>query len=276
MRDEACIDFLQWALPRLDLHWPGFRKVRARVCKRIDRRYAALGLADVSGYRGYLDAHPDEWESLRALCVVTISRFYRDRAVFECLARNVLPSLAVAAARRPDRTLACWSVGCASGEEPYTLSILWQLQIAPRHPQIGLSVLATDLDPAVLDRADAGCYAWSSIKDLPAPWRVRAFEACDGEYRLRGPFRSPVRFELQDVRQSVPDQVFDLILCRNLTLTYFAPPLQRDVMMRVIDRLRGGGVMVVGVHESLPEGVAGLELWPGCKAIFRRIRVEDR
>ena len=81
MKDSECIGFLRWALPRLGLRWPGFRKVRRQVCKRIARRARELGLADVSGYRLPLDSHAPEWDALAALCTVSISRFYRDRGV---------------------------------------------------------------------------------------------------------------------------------------------------------------------------------------------------
>ena len=79
-----------------------------------------------------------------------------------------------------------------------------------------------------------------------------------------------MRFELQDVRESVPERDFDLILCRNLVLTYFAPALQRQVMARILARLREGGALVVGMHESLPEGMNRLAPWPGVRAVFRK------
>ena len=61
MRNEECTAFLQWCLPRLDLRWAGFRKVRGTVCKRVARRIRALGLADVNAYRAYLEGHAEEW-----------------------------------------------------------------------------------------------------------------------------------------------------------------------------------------------------------------------
>lgn len=92
MRDADCVAFLQWALPHLRLRWPGFRKVRKQVCKRIDRRCRELGLADIAAYRDYLASQPGEWPTLASMCRVSISRFYRDRAVFDQLAQVVLPA----------------------------------------------------------------------------------------------------------------------------------------------------------------------------------------
>jgi len=94
VKDAACVEFLQWALPRLRMRWAGFRKVRRQVCRRVERRIRELDLHDVDAYRAYLELTPDEWLQLDALCHVTISRFYRDRGVFELLERSVLPELA--------------------------------------------------------------------------------------------------------------------------------------------------------------------------------------
>ena len=94
MNDLDCVQFLQWALPKMRMRWPGFRKVRRQVCKRVDRRLRRLGLVGVAAYRAYLDDHPDEWSELDQLCRIPISRFYRDRGVFDLLRDDVLPSLA--------------------------------------------------------------------------------------------------------------------------------------------------------------------------------------
>lgn len=270
MRDSECVGFLQWALPRMRLHWLGFRKVRQQVCKRIDRRRRALGLPDIAAYCAYIEAQPAEWQALQALCGVSISRFYRDRRVFASLEQSVMPALAMIATGRPDRTLDCWSAGCASGEEAYTLSILWRLQLAGRYPQLAFRVLGTDADPIAIERARAGCYGPSSLKELPEEWRIQAFERRDDEYRLAERFRSSVEFAQQDIRAAVPDRRFDLILCRNLVLTYFEPGLQRDTMRCILTTLRRGGALVVGIHERLPESTDELAPWPMTRAIFRQ------
>jgi chemotaxis protein methyltransferase CheR len=72
---------LQAALPRLGLRWPGFRKVRGQVIKRLKRRLRVLHLQDLVGYAAYLDTHPAEWGVLDAICRISVSRFYRDKGV---------------------------------------------------------------------------------------------------------------------------------------------------------------------------------------------------
>jgi chemotaxis protein methyltransferase CheR len=138
MRDADCVQFLQWALPRLDLRWAGFRKVRRQVCRRISRRLAELGLSDGAAYRIYIEGNADEWDRLDRFCRITISRFWRDPAVFESLRDSVLPALG--------STVSVWSAGCASGEEPYSLVL------AAAEAGIAVRVLASDVDAALLDR----------------------------------------------------------------------------------------------------------------------------
>jgi chemotaxis protein methyltransferase CheR len=269
MREREGIGFLQWALPRLRLHWPGYRRVRAQVCKRLDRRLRALGLADAAAYREYLDAHSAEWNVLDRLCCISISRFFRDRAFFEALEREVLHALARQAARGDERAIECWSAGCASGEEPYGLAILWRLTLATQYPGIEMRILATDLDAALLERAARGCYRPSSLKELPAAMRAAAFEVSGSELCLRTDFRRAVRFACQDLRSEMPDRAFDLVLCRNVALTYFEPALQRKVLARILERLRPGGVLAIGGHERLPAPLPQLALWPGVKSTYR-------
>jgi hypothetical protein len=85
MTDANCVAFLQWALPRLGRRWAGYRKVRRQVCRRVSRRMGELGLGSFAEYRSHLEREPDEWPRLDALTNITISRFYRDRAVYDFL-----------------------------------------------------------------------------------------------------------------------------------------------------------------------------------------------
>jgi chemotaxis protein methyltransferase CheR len=254
MTDAECVALLRWALPRLGLRWQGFRKVRVQVCRRVARRIAELGLSGTGAYRAYLEGTDEEWAALARLCRVTISRFWRDRAVFEALRDEVLPELGP--------KLSAWSAGCASGEEPYSLVL------AAAEARVDVDVVATDVDPVLLDRARRASYAESSLRGLPPELRSRAFE--DGV--LRSEYRLPVDFRLHDVRDGPPDGPFDLTLCRNLVFTYFADELQKKVGRHFAGSLRPGGALVVGAHEALPEGLNELEPWPGVRCVYRARR----
>lgn len=266
--DRACVGLLQRALPLLGLRWEGFRRVRRQVCRRVARRLAELGL-DAEGYWRRLEREPAERELLDRLCRVTISRFYRDRAVFDRLAAEGLPGLAGLARRRGERELRCWSAGCASGEEPYTLAILFRLAVAPRFPGLGLRIVATDADEAVLARARRGCYAASTLRELPAPWREAAFRAEEAALCLRPEFRRAVSFRRMDLRGRMPEGPFHLLLCRNLAFTYFDEALQRAVLSRLQRRLVPGGLLVIGGHERLPAGAVGFAPAAGRLPIHR-------
>lgn len=273
MQDSDCVEFLQWALPRLHRCWPGFRRVRAQVCKRIDRRCQALGLDGPRAYRDYLEQHPAEWEPLDWLCPITISSFYRDKAVFDFLGATLLPHLTRDARQHAARELRALSIGCASGEEPCTLKLAWHFRVAPfLHREISLHIVATDVLPEMLERAREACYPSSSLKRLPAAWRAQAFEPVAGGYCLRAEYRQGIEFVQQDVRTALPEGIFNLILCRNLVFTYYDEDTQRDIVARLLTRLSPGGALVIGRREILPSGIPGLTPWPGAErlGIYRR------
>jgi chemotaxis protein methyltransferase CheR len=272
MQDSDCIEFLQWALPRLKRRWPGFRKVRTQVCKRIDRRWKGLGLSGPRAYRDYLKQQATEWEVLDRLCPVTISSFYRDKAVFDFIGAMLLPQLARESAERDTHDLRALSIGCASGEEPYTLMLAWHFCATPMFPEATLHVVATDMLQEMLERAHNACYPFSSLKHLPEAWRAQAFERTAGRYCLRSEYRQGIEFVQQDVRTALPDARFNLILCRNLVFTYFDESTQRQILERLLARLLSGGALVIGRHEVLPPGTVGLAPpWPGAErlGIFR-------
>lgn len=267
MKDAEGVEFLQWCLPRLRLRWPGFRKVRRQVYKRIDRRLRELECG-IDQYRSYLEQNPAEWAVLDSLCWISISRFYRDRRVFQFLQQVVLDELARMVVARGGSELRVWSLGCASGEEPYTLSILWK-QIATRFAPLRLRILATDVDEGAIQRARRGCYAESSLRELPSDWRAQAFVASEEGFCLKPEYREPVMFLVQDVRKTTPAELFELILCRNVIFTYFDDDVQRAMCRKLLDRLLPGGALVIGNLESLPQGVMGLEPWAPQLGIYR-------
>src|SRR5262249_55626720 len=135
--------------------------------KKLNERLRELGLPDIAAYRDRLEAHPQEWAVLDALCRITITRFHRDRGVFDHLRRVVLPGLAQRASKRAAEAVRCWSAGCASGEEPYTLRILWERGLPAEHARAQLWIVATDIDARLLERAREGRYPASSLKELP-------------------------------------------------------------------------------------------------------------
>jgi chemotaxis protein methyltransferase CheR len=268
MKNGECVAFLQWALPRLGLRWPGFRKVRGQVCKRIRRRIQSLGLEDFGDYCRRLAGDESEWAVLDGFCRITISRFYRDKNVFRTISDIVLPELAERASH-DGRDVGCWCAGCASGEEVYTLRLLWDLELGRKYADARFQILGTDVDESVLARAAAGCYEAGSFRELPAGLREKGFEKSGAAYCVKADYRHEIAFQRQDIRQELPGGPFDLVLCRNVVLTYFEPELQARLVRGISSRLRLGGYLVIGAHEALPAGVAGFEPIAACPKVLR-------
>lgn len=271
MNEPEIIRFLQWCLPQLRLRWPGYRKVRRQVGKRLQRRLEFLGLPSIADYRSYLETHQEEWAILDSCCWIPISRFYRDRSVFQFLEREALPSLAHSVQERGGSILECWSLGCAAGEEPYSLSLIWKLKLQAQFPSFRLSILASDIDARAIARARLACYSPGSLKDLPDTWHTQAFDQTAEGFRIKPEFREPVRFLVQDIRKAAPEETFHLILCRYLAFTYFDEQLQKSTLRRLVERLLPGGALVIGKAELLPEGESGLHSWSEKEGVYRRV-----
>jgi chemotaxis protein methyltransferase CheR len=193
---------------------------------------------------------PTEREALRSLLVVTISRFFRNARVFRFLSREVLPRLA-----GKEAAATAWSAGCAAGEELYSLRIAWE-ELPGEKPSLRL--IATDVDPVSLERAAAGRYPESSLREVPDALRRKYFEREDQWYRVREEVRRSVSFRKMELMQDGSPGRFDLILCRNTAFTYFGPDQRMSVARMFGESLEEGGYLVLGRTETLPEESADL------------------
>jgi chemotaxis protein methyltransferase CheR len=272
MRDEHCVAFLQWVLPQLQLHWPGFRKMRRQVCKRLQRRIVVLKLSDIEAYRRYLQDHADEWPILDHLCRVTVSRFNRDKVVLEHVCNEVLPELAQQMIVSGETSLRVWSAGCAMGEEAYSIVLIWENALRKDFPQLDIHVLGTDIDEDLLQRAGHACYPYSSVKALPEAWLKSAFRQKQNEYCLEAQLRNKANFIKQDIRKKYNEGPFHVVFCRNMVFTYFTETLQLEMLEHIRSNLIDGGTLIIGGHESIPEGFDGFEQWSNQRAIFRKTR----
>ena len=188
---------------------------------------------------------------------------------------RVLPDIA-ARARREERKVQVWSAGCASGEEAYTIKILWDVEVASAFPTVPLSITATDVDGAMLARAHEGCFKPTSLHELALPLVEQAFERKGSLYCVKSKHRQGIEFIDQDLRSEMPVDLFDLILCRYVAFTYFTVVLQRKVMVRMLERLRPNGYFVIGANEQLPRDVAGLVSLTGEQQIFQKRAVPQK
>ena len=271
MKDEQCVAFLQWMLPKLGFRWNGFRKVRNQVCKRITRRFQDLGVRSIDEYKQYLNDHKEEWDVLYSFCYATVSKFYRDKRVYDILGNALLPGLAEKY-QDTDEKVRIWSAGSCSGEEPYTISILWKIRVAEQFESLpDLEIIATDFKQTLIARAEEGDYPESSLQDLPEELAEIAFNQQNGHYKLKDEFKNPVTFQRQDIRQQLPGGPFSIILCRNLVFTYFTADIQTKLLKQMLSKLRPAGYFIIGEHEALPDET-GLKQHPESPCIFQKDR----
>lgn len=228
-----------------------------------------LHLADLAAYRTRLEIDRTEWRTLDECCHITISRFFRDKGVFEALRARVLPAIA-ARAKREGRAARIWSAGCASGEEPFTVKILWDLEVARPCGDVSVSLVATDVDVTMLERAQEACFEATSLHELPPHFIEEAFDRIGPRFCVKPQHREGIEFLDQDLRTEAPKPLFDLILCRFVAFTYFAPSLQEQVLSRIVDRLLPGGYLAIGTHERLPANSSGLLPLAGAPQIFEK------
>ncbi|MDG5815154.1 CheR family methyltransferase [Chitinispirillales bacterium ANBcel5] len=261
-----CTSFLQWCLPKLEMRYEGFRKVRKRPCKKLRRRAQYLGLKSLNEYQKYLEENHQEWESVDQALRIFITRFYRDKGTFDYIARFVLPSL------RLNQTLRVLSLGCAAGQEPYTVAMLLDT-CCPKNNGADTAIIATDSDSGQLERAKKGQFYQSEIKELPPELKASYFqkEIKPQTYTLSETIKKRVTFMNQDVRKELPEGHFHLILCRNLVFTYFSEDLQITIGSKIVSKLTPGGYLILGSHERVPEKVQNLALYERSHNINRRV-----
>jgi len=245
--------------------------VRRQVIKRIHRRISELGLSGIRDYEDYLKDRNEEWKTLDSLCYITISRFYRDKKTFDLIGSEVLPLLANEALKNNQKEIRCCSCGCCSGEEPYTLQIIWKLNIdAEFREKLHLNITAIDRIKYLLERAEKGYYTESSIKLLSTHMVEQAFDKIEGDFHIKNDFKTGIQFKQQDIRNEMPEGTFDLILCRNLVFTYFEYDLQRDILDKMLKKLNHPGFLIIGSHENLPDSIEQLHTFKNCKNIYSK------
>ena len=203
-------------------------------------------------YRKYLENHPEEWEELDQLLDVTISKFFRDRKLWEYLRDEILAELLQKNDQKPAQI---WSAGCCNGEEPYSIAIAIEQLREKSTIHREWEILATDRNREVLDRARAGRYPEGALKELTEEEIEKFFDPVDSgedDYRIDPSLANRILFEYRDIRKSLPDRVFDLICCRNLVFTYYDTSNRQLFIERIAPHLCDGGYLVIGANENLP------------------------
>jgi chemotaxis methyl-accepting protein methylase len=144
------------------------------------------------------------------------------------------------------------SIGCANGEEPYSLSMLWKERFEKAFPEIRLTILATDIKEELLKRAREGRYKKSSLKEVPEEILPKWFRIEDGFYILDRSIRESVGLKKHDIIHEGAFSGIDIIFCRNLAFTYFSKECQMSVLKKIAVSLKENGYLIIGKDESLP------------------------
>lgn len=198
------------------------------ILRRIGRRMAVTHNGNIREYADYLNTHPDEVRELVRAFLIKVTGFFRDPEAFEFLRESIIPEI-IDRGRQNGRVLRVWSAGCATGEEAYSLALLFADHLGPELPDWSLKIFATDLAADAIAFARRGLYPENVLNDLPADYRERFFERIDHGYRVSKALRQVVIFGQQDISRGVPFPRIDLVTCRNL-LIYLKPELQQVVL----------------------------------------------
>ena len=236
-------------LDRFDLSWSGYRRVRGGVKKRLQRHMLALGCRNFQDYMAILTSNPAARRKLDRVMTVSVSRFFRDRKLWEIMEGEIIPYLVC----QSDKRISVWSAGCAMGQEIYSFKRVWgNLKVKnPRLPE--LRMLATDVDPGLLKKARAGVYAASSLRGISEELKKTVFEPVDEDrYRVRDELRGGIEWKVHDLVRDSVDGMFHLLFLRNSVFTYHREAVQVSVLKKVLNHLENGGVIVIGCHEDLP------------------------
>ena len=224
------------------------RYKRSTIMRRIQRHMQLRQTEQLEDYLGILRNEPTEVRNLTEDLLITVTGFFRDPAVFQGLEARVIPALFQH--RNAEDTIRVWSVGCATGEEAYSLAILL-LEAAAQHeapPQI--QVFASDLHEASLQKAREGYYPGAIDSDVSAGRLRRFFTQEGGGYRIRKEVRELVVFTPHNLLADPPFSRIDLLSCRNL-LIYLQRDVQREVLELFHYALNPEGFLLLGSSETV-------------------------
>ena len=235
------------------------------VNRRIERRMGLCHLPVFEDYVAYLQKNPAECENLAKDMLISVTSFFRDPEAFSRLRETVLPGLVKDSHGRPLRV---WVPACATGEEAYTIAMLVDEAIT-EHGEEGANykIFATDLDRRALEIAGQGIYPASIAADIPPHLLAKYFIAQGETYQIRRSIRERMIFARHDILKDPPFNRLDLISCRNL-LIYLHSISQQRVLSILHFSLRMGGVLVLGLSESIGEMVENFGLVDPKQHIF--------
>lgn len=219
------------------------------VLRRIERRIKLQQLRTLEQYVDFLRRNPAEVELLFKELLIGVTQFFRDQKVWEHLKTTALPQLL--ADHPQGLALKAWIPACSTGEEAYSLAIVFQEVLEELKPKARytLQIFATDLDPDAIARARGGAFPAAIEADVSAERLQRYFLPAEKGYRIRKDLRNSIIFAQQNVISDPPFTKLDILCCRNL-LIYFNPTLQEQLIPLFHYALKNGGLLMLGSADT--------------------------
>ena len=226
---------------------------RNTLCRRIERRMGIHQITKMAGYVRYLQENSQELDLLFKELLIGVTNFFRDPAVWEELLTKILPELL--ASRAPDHALRAWVPGCSTGEEAYSLAMVFREAVEALKPKasFALQIFATDLDRDAIDKARQGMFPANIAADVSPARLKRFFTKEDSGYRVQREIREMVIFAPQNIIMDPPFTKLDVLSCRNL-LIYLTAEVQKKLMPLFHYSLTPGGLLLLGSAETVGSG----------------------
>ncbi len=218
------------------------------LARRIKRRMTLRGFQDLEEYSRHLEQHREEATALCEDCLITVTAFFREPALFEELKAKVFPSLLEN--RAPGDPIRIWVPGCATGEEAYSVAICLMEFLDEKAESLPFEIFATDISDRAVAKARAGIYKNSEIAHVSPKRLARFFDRSERGYQISKIIRDACVFARHNLAEDPPFSKLDLISCCNV-LIYLGPVLQRKVLSVLHYALKPAGFLVVGPSESI-------------------------
>ncbi|SCX21711.1 Chemotaxis protein methyltransferase [Agrobacterium sp. DSM 25558] len=223
---------------------------RATVMRRVVRRMQVCRMKSLADYADHLTTTPEEAQNLFSDLLISVTMFFRDEYAFNALAAQAIRPLISDYDAQSEESIRVWVVGCATGEEAYSVAILLQEEMASQNVKIPLQIFATDLDEAALAVAREGRYPRAIEADVSQERLAKFFIDEGTHFRIRKELRETVLFAKHSVLKEPPFMRLDLITCRNL-LIYLERALQAQVCSLFQYGLRTGRYLFLGSAETV-------------------------
>ncbi|MDX9770391.1 MAG: CheR family methyltransferase, partial [Tenuifilaceae bacterium] len=218
------------------------------IIRRLERRVSINRFNTLEEYLIFLSESDKEKDILYREMLIGVTRFFRDTEAFTSLTKNILSQIQY----NPKVGVRVWSVGCSTGEEVYTLAMLFMEYMSKNQIDCDIKIFATDIDRQSLDVAGQGFYPDSIVSDIDPALLAKYFTRKENGYQVNENVRKIVVFATHNLLKDPPFSKLDLIVCRNLFI-YFKPEMQQRILAMFYYALKPSAYLFMGSSESIGE-----------------------